>query len=95
MGFEIACAARRRGHYLYDSRRWRTYGRMGPLSTASSFSLVCRFCVAGFVLKCVWLVVALHRRLTPSALGLAAQFKGGRGLNMVVSVKQGSYLRSR
>ena len=31
--------------------------------------------------------------LTPEVLALAAQFRGGRGLNIVVSIKHGSYLR--
>lgn len=31
--------------------------------------------------------------LSPEVLALAAQFRGGRGLNIVVSIKHGSYLR--
>lgn len=31
--------------------------------------------------------------LSPEVLALASQFKGGRGLNIVVSIKHGSYLR--
>lgn len=32
--------------------------------------------------------------LNMEVIALAAQFKGGRGLNMVVSVKQGSFLKN-